>query len=487
MQKMRLNHVLAQRLSPQQLQTIKLLQVPSVAMKARIEEELSINPALDEVTAIEETIPIEEPDQEEEHITEEYPNEYYKSYQQNNMQTREWREIGQAKLSVAHSLEEYLLEQLNFLQLNEKHHQIGVHLIGSIEGDGYIRRDSEAIVNDLATTQYIESDVQEVESILHKIQRFDPPGIAARNLQECLLIQLEKQDNATPGRNLAIQILQHCFEAFAKKHYDKITKKLGVENTDLLKTALALIAKLDPRPGDSDNEVTKNETLYPDFVVTKQNDELIVKLTNYQQPILKVHKQYVAMLEGYHKHKKRNKQLREAAIFVRKRLEAAQWFIDAVRQRQNTLLHTMKAIVKLQHEFFMEEEESKLKPMGLKYVADQIGMDISTVSRVVNNKSVQTDFAVYPLKFFFTEGISTISGEEVSNREVKKAIADIISSEDKHHPYADEKITAMLQEQGYNVARRTVAKYREQLHLPVARLRRELWESTNWMLVRLGV
>jgi RNA polymerase sigma-54 factor len=269
-----------------------------------------------------------------------------------------------------------------------------------------------------------------------------------------------------------MQILEQCFEAFTKKHYKKIVGKLKVESLTLFKEALTLITRLDPKPGSGINVSSLSEVLHPDFIVTKQNGQLHVVLTNYIAPTLRIRKSYVAMLEDYHRHTKVDKSIQEAASFVRKKLEAAQWFIDAVKQRRNTLLNTMKTIVKLQHAFFMEEEERQLRPMVLKCVAGEIGMDVSTVARIVNNKSVQTDFGIYPLKFFFTEAITTISGEEVSNRAVKKAIEEIIAHEDNRRPYTDEKIVVLLKEKGYPIARRTVAKYREQLHLPVARLRK---------------
>ncbi len=472
-QKLRLKNVLAQRISPQQLQTIKLLQIPSVAMKARIEEELASNPALDEGSEIEEQERHDELIQAEEGLQEYMRSDGYNTYSSGKAHlSHDWQAITHAKLFTPRSLEEQLLEQLSFLSLDECQHKIGTYLIGSIEGDGYLRRDLEAIVNDLAFTQYLETSVQEVGKILKKIQRFDPPGIGARNLQECLLIQLKKKQTDTPARALAIQVIDQCFEAFTKKHYDKVAKKLGVEDLQLLKDALAFIAKLDPRPGDSSDGLSPSKVLYPDFIVTKQHGKLHVALSTYNLPTLRVRKNYVAMLESYHKQK--DKKLREAAVFVKTKMEAAQWFIDAMKQREHTLLNTMNAIVKLQPDFFMEEEENNLKPMILKYVAEEIGMDVSTVSRIVNNKSVQTDFSIYPLKFFFTEGISTTSGEDVSNKAVKNAVAEIIANEDKQRPYADEKIAAMLKEEGYHLARRTVAKYREQLHLPVARLRREL-------------
>jgi RNA polymerase sigma-54 factor len=475
MQKLRLGHVLTHRLSPQKLQLIKLLQVPSIAMNARIEQEIARNPALEEVGHVpEEQIIHEEPTDNEEGLLADYWNtDSYQTYNKIHEQYQDRLAPRSLMLATPQSLDEQLLRQLSFLQLDNQQHKIGVHLIGSIEEDGYIRRDLEAIVNDLAFTQYIETNSQEVEAILKKIQRFDPPGIGARSLQECLLVQLEKNNDSSAATKLAVLILSQCFDAFTKRHYEKITEKLGIENPALLKEALALITRLDPKPGNRMNLSSRSEFLYPDFIVTKQNGQLHVALTSYTTPALRTRKNYVAMLESY-QHKKKDKRLREAASFVKKKLEAAQWFIDAIKQRGDTLLNTMKAIVKLQHAFFMEEEEHKLRPMVLKYVAKEIGMDVSTVARIVNNKSVQTHSGIYPLKFFFTEAITTTSGEEVSNRAVKKAISEIIRDEEKQRPYADEKIAALLKEKGYPVARRTVAKYREQLRLPVARLRKGL-------------
>ena len=474
MQKLRLNHVLAHRLSPQKLQLIKLLQVPSVAMKARIEQEIAKNPALEEGSHLseEQTIHEEHTDDEEGLLADYLGTDSYQAYNKGHEQYQDRLAPRAPILATSQSLDEQLLRQLSFLELDKRQHKIGVHLIGSIEEDGYIRRDLEAIVNDLAFTQYIETDISEVEAILKKIQRFEPSGIGARNLQECLLVQLEKSNDSSEATKLAMHLLIQCFEAFTKKHYEKIIEKLGVESPALLKEALALITRLDPKPGSKINLSSHSEVLHPDFIVTKQDGRLHVALTSYTTPALRTRKNYVAMLESYHKRKKEDKRLKEAASFVKKKLEAAQWFIDAIKQRRDTLLNTMKAIVKLQHAFFMEEEEHQLRPMVLKYVAKEIGMDVSTVARIVNNKSVQTYLGIYPLKFFFTEAITTTSGEEVSNRAVKKAIAEIIKDENKQRPHADEKIAALLKVQGYPIARRTVAKYREQLRLPVARLRK---------------
>jgi RNA polymerase sigma-54 factor len=474
MQKLRLKHTLTHRLSPQKLQLIKLLQVPSVAMKTRMEQELAVNPALEEGNNVLEEQEINENyiGEEEELFADDLNANGYQGYHQRHEPHRDRLTTQSLTLTSTHSLDEQLLRQLSFLKLDQRQHKIGIHLIGSIESDGYIRRNLEAIVNDLAFTQYIETNVQEVSAMLNRIQRFDPPGIGARSLQECLLIQLEKSQESSTTRKLAIQVLTQCFEAFSKKHYGKILEKLGLTNPALLKEALALITRLDPKPGSRSNVSSYSEVLYPDFIVTKQNERLHVALADYTTPALRPRKSYIAMIEHYRKHAKKDERLQEVTSFVRKKLEAAQWFIDAVQQRKHTLLNTMKTIVKLQHAFFMEEEEHKLRPMVLKYVAEEIGMDVSTVARIVNNKAVQTDFGIYPLKFFFTEAIATASGEEVSNRAVKKAVAEIIQHEDKKEPYADEKIAVLLQEQGYSIARRTVAKYREQLHLPVARLRK---------------
>lgn len=475
MQKLRLSHALKHHLSPQKLQLIKLLQIPSVAMKTRIEQELAKNPALEEESGL----IAEEQAMHEAHTEDEagllahnFSDSSYPAYHRNQIQHQ--NQLATKELTLPYSLDERLLQQLGFLKLDERQHQIGVHLIGSIESDGYIRRDLEALVNDLSFTQYIETSVEEVETILAKIQRLDPPGIGARSLQECLLVQLEKSTAKSIVSKLAKHILTQCFEEFTKKHYSKITEKLAIKDPSLLQEALTLITSLDPKPGSRINTSSQSEALYPDFIVTKQNGHLHVALTTYVTPAIRTNKRYVAMLAHYHSRKQQDQRTKEASSFVKKRLEAAQWFIDAVKQRGHTLLNTMKAIVRLQHAFFMEEEERELKPMVLKYVAQEIGMDVSTVARIVNNKSVQTNLGIYPLKFFFTKAITTTSGEEVSNRAVKKVIAEIIQNEDKQQPLADEKIVALLEAKGYPIARRTVAKYREQLHLPVARLRREI-------------
>ena len=474
MQELRLRQTLTQKLAPQQIQLIKLLQVSAMDIKGRIEQELSVNPALEQ--ASEEPLAQEEATPREEVTLEDYLGEesYKPWYRQREGQGQDKQNSREAAIPTKYTLHEHLLEQLYFLQLSEREQRIGEHLLGSLESDGYIRRDPEAIVNDLAFTQYIETDVQEVAAVLKKIQELDPPGIGASSLQECLLIQLQRRAS-NPVQQLAIQILRQGFEAFSKKHYNRLAKKLGIADLQLLREAIALIGKLNPKPGGRDEESAQSQPLYPDFVITKQDGHLNVALSTYHTPKLGISKRYTTMLADYQQlRKKDDKQRREAATFVKQKLEAAQGFITAIKQRQQTLLHTMQAIVKLQRDFFIDEEERKLKPMILKDVAAEVGLDISTISRIVTNKSVQTDLGIYPLKLFFTEAISTTSGEEVSNRAVKQTISTLIQEEDKRKPYADGKLTQMLRAQGYQIARRTVAKYREQLHIPVARLRKEI-------------
>jgi len=376
-------------------------------------------------------------------------------------------------LAESDTLTDRLLDQLGFLKLDERQTVIGKQLIGSIESDGYIRRDLEAIVNDLAFSQNVHTDIDEVEDILYKIQDFDPPGIAARSLKECLTLQLERKKEQGENVELPMEIIENCFEEFTKKHYDKISKKLDIGEEEL-KEAIHIITKLNPKPGGAGGTMVKTQYLIPDFILTNENGKQELTLNSKNAPQLKISRSYSDMLDSYDKSNKKDKKLKETVSFVKQKLDAAKWFIDAIRQRQETLLNTMKAIVDFQYEFFLEGDESKLKPMILKDIANAIGMDISTVSRVANSKSVQTEFGIYPLKYFFSEGISTDSGEDVSSREVKNALKELIAKEDKKKPLSDDKLEKLLKAKGYNIARRTVAKYREQLSIPVARLRKEL-------------
>lgn len=482
MQKLGLNQSLQQKLSPQQIQFIKLLQVPTAELESRIEEELESNPALEEGEEKdqpedanhEEEAPEADAREEEVDIKDYLQDDDYSGYKmQGDGDDDEDRDM---PIPMSTSLHELLMNQLDFLGLSEKEYIIGKQLVGSIETDGYIRRDLEAIVNDLAFSQGIETDTEEVERILKKIQTFDPPGIAARDLQECLLLQLDRMDN---GHNIDVavakKIITECFDEFTKKHYQKIQKKLETEDEEFVKDAIELIVKLNPKPGGGTTaSMVKNQYIIPDFILTNSNGKLELALNSRNAPELRISRSYTEMFKAYDKSNKRDKKLKEAVTFVKQKLDAAKWFIDAIKQRQQTLLKTMRAIVDFQYDFFLEGDETKLKPMILKDIASMINMDISTVSRVASSKAVQTDFGIFPLKYFFSEGITTDSGEEVSSREVKQIIKDIIDGEDKNKPYSDDKLEKILNEKGYNIARRTVAKYREQLNIPVARLRKEL-------------
>jgi RNA polymerase sigma-54 factor len=498
MQKLGLNQSLQQKLSPQQIQFIKLLQVPTAELEQRIEEELEGNPVLEEGE------PEGEKEQEQEEEAEQEPEQEFgdqeESQEQKDAKTKDeevdikdylrdddysgYKMQGdgddeddrEMPIPMASSLHENLMTQLGFLGLNERQLTIGKQLVGSIEGDGYVRRDLEAIVNDLAFSQGMETSLEEVEEVLHKIQSFDPSGIAARNLQECLLLQLERMDD---GQDVDVivakRILLECYEEFTKKHYAKILKKLDLDDEDYIKDAIELIVRLNPKPGgETASGMVKNQYVIPDFILTNNNGKLELALNSRNAPELRISRSYSEMFKAYDKSDKKDKKLKEAVSFVKQKLDAAKWFIDAIKQRQHTLLRTMRAIVDFQFEYFLEGDETKLRPMILKDIAQMINMDISTVSRVASSKSVQTDFGVFPLKYFFSEGIATDSGEEVSSREVKQIIKDLLEAEDKSKPYSDDKLEELLNLKGYNIARRTVAKYREQMNIPVARLRKEL-------------
>ncbi len=483
MQKLGLNQSLQQKLSPQQIQFIKLLQVPTAELEARIEEELEQNPALEEGMDEQQEEPNKDSEEETPESTAEEDIDIKDYLQEDDYAGYKMQGDGggdeedrDMPIPMSSSLHELLMNQLDFLGLNDSDYTIGKQLVGSIEADGYIRRELEAIVNDLAFSQGVDVTLVEVERILKRIQTFDPPGIAARNLQECLYLQLERMDN---GHDIDVavakKIISDCYDEFTKKHYQKIQKKLDTEDEDFVRDAMELIVKLNPKPGGSSAiSMAKNAYIIPDYILTNNNGKLELTLNSRNAPDLRISRSYTDMFKAYDKSDKRDKKLKEAVTFVKHKLDAAKWFIDAIRQRQNTLLRTMKAIIDFQYDFFLEGDETKLRPMILKDIAIVIGMDISTVSRVASSKAIQTDFGIFPLKHFFSEGIATDSGEEVSSREVKQIIKDILEKEDKLRPFSDDKLEKILNEKGYNIARRTVAKYREQLNIPVARLRREL-------------
>jgi RNA polymerase sigma-54 factor len=481
MQKLGLIQTLSQKLSPQQIQFIKLLQVPTLELATRIEEELETNPALEEGPdqpdePAEQTDDFEDKAEtsDEDINFEDYLHDDYSGYKMQGDGNNPDEEDREMPIATTTSLNEQLIDQLGFLKLDERQKKIGEQLIGSIENDGYIRRDLEAIINDLAFSMNIETDIDEIEEILRKIQTFDPPGIAARNLQECLLLQLERKADHSTEVNLGIMIIEDCFNDFTKKHYDKIMKRLNIEDEEELKAAVNLITKLNPKPGGSSGEMIKTQYLIPDFLLTNDNGKMDLTLNSRNAPELRISRSYSEMMDTYDKSDKKDKKLRETASFVKQKLDSAKWFIDAIKQRQQTLLHTMRSIVNFQYDFFLTGDEAKLRPMILKDIANDIKMDISTVSRVANSKSVQTEFGIYPLKYFFSEGIATDSGDDVSSREVKQQVKELIENEDKRRPLSDDKLEKLLNEKGYNIARRTVAKYREQLNIPVARLRKEL-------------
>ena len=508
MQKLGLNQIMTQKLSPQQIQFIKLLQIPTAELDSRVEEELESNPALEEgkEEEKEEEINIDgelddpfDQDESSENEGEDYDEDPVKeeAYEEDARTNDDINvddyvaddDVGGYKMQgdgpnpdeedretpivTETSLQDSLISQLGFLKLDEQQTAIGTQLIGSIDGDGYIRRELDLIVNDLAFSQNIDTSPEEVEEILFKIQHFEPAGIAARTLQECLSIQLEKKDQEDEEVRVARKIVDTCFDEFTKKHYDKIQKKLEITDEEI-KQAVNVITRLNPKPGGGESEDAKSQYIIPDFLLFNNNGKLELTLNSRNAPELKVSRTYKDMFQEYHKGSKKDKKLKDAVMFVKQKLDSAQWFIDAIKQRQNTLLITMEAIIKRQYDFFLEGDEGKLRPMILKDIAGDINMDISTISRVANSKSVQTDFGVYPLKYFFSEGIATDSGEDVSSREVKHILKEIIEAEDKKKPLSDEKLEEELNNKGYNIARRTVAKYREMLNIPVARLRKEL-------------
>lgn len=485
MQKLGLIQSLSQKLSPQQIQFIKLLQIPTTELETRIEEELETNPALEEGAEESDADNTDELDFDEsindsndELSLEDYLHDDYSGYkmQGDSMGDEEDREI---PIPSQTTFIDRLKNQLSYLDLDPRQKIIAEQLIGSIEGDGYIRREMESIINDLAFSQNVETGMEELEEILGMIQDFDPPGIAARDLQECLLIQLRRKEEEMNGEDdeavkLAISLLESCYDDFTKKHYDKIMKKLNVEDEDELKDAINVITKLNPKPGSSSEGLVKTQYLIPDFQLTNNNGKLELTLNSRNAPELRISRSYADMLDAYDKSRNKDQKLKQTVTFVKQKLDSAKWFIDAIKQRQMTLLNTMQAIVNFQYEFFLTGDETKLKPMILKDIASIINMDISTVSRVANSKSIQTEFGIFPLKYFFSEGISTDSGEDVSSREVKQSLKDLIDNEDKSKPLSDDKLEKMLNAKGYNIARRTVAKYREQMNIPVARLRKEL-------------
>jgi RNA polymerase sigma-54 factor len=471
---------------------MKLLQVPTANLEERIKEELEENPALE--VGNEDNLPDEynlddnatdefESDGEEVELS----NDTAEKVDLDDFLRHEDDEGGgdygdyygdteekqSTPVSVETSFHEYLLDQLGMLELDERSHAIAEQIIGSFDEDGYLRREPTSIVDDLAFGRNINTSMDEVMDILISIQQFDPPGVGAWTLQECLLLQLKRLPQTRDVKN-AISIIDKHFNEFIKKHYDKIQRQLGLKDEDF-KEVINVIIKLNPKPGAAFAVVNKAESyVIPDFFVFNNNGVLELSLNSKNAPELRVSEGYKEMMRAYERSQKKDKRQREAVLFIKQKLDSAKWFIDAIKQRQHTLLHTMQAIMDFQKEFFLTGDDTALKPMILKDIAQVTDLDVSTVSRVANSKFVQTEFGTYKLKYFFSEALQTESGEEVSTREVKSILSEIIGDENKRKPFSDEKLTDMLQEKGYNIARRTVAKYREQLNIPVARLRKEL-------------
>ena len=485
------------KLSPQQIQLMKLLQLPLIELEQRIKEEMEANPALEDTRENDyednESIAEDSGDDGEnddynddevnfskddefdlnDYIPEEDREDYSYRLQTNNYSDDD--DTYEAPIVNEETFQDYLNQQLAYRDLTEKQLEIGEYIIGNLDDNGYLSRPTLNIVDDLLFTMNLSATEEEVKEVLAIVQELDPPGIAARNLQECLLIQLERlqEENPYMDLKLSMTIVKDYFEEFTKKHYDKIAKKLDVSNREL-KAALDEILKLNPKPADASSSGTKNiHYITPDFFVYVRDGKVELSLDGRNSPELHISKSYIKMLEEFSNSKDtRSKQ--EAVQFVKQKIDSAKWFIDAINQRQNTLYVTMKAIIDIQEEYFLTGDETKLKPMILKDVADKVNLDISTISRVANSKYVQTPYGTFLLKFFFSEGITNDEGEEVSTREIKKILKDAVDNEDKSSPMTDEQLMLVLKEKGYPIARRTVAKYREQLGIPVGRMRKKI-------------
>ena len=488
---------LLQKLSPQQIQLMKLLQIPTASLEERIQEELEENPALENEASPEQSeldYTLSENDKSDDTYQEEgeevelsndtaekvdlddflrHEDDGDRSYDYGDDYYGGDNEKQETPARVETNFHDYLLDQLGMLELDARNHRIAEQIIGSLDEDGYLRREVTSLCDDLAFGQNIDTSTEEINSLILKIQQFDPPGICVWTLQDCLLLQLKKMPDSQPVRN-AVIILEKYFNEFTKKHYDKIQRQLSLNDEDF-KNVIGIIIKLNPKPGSSFAVLNKAESyIIPDFFIFNNNGILELSLNSKNAPELRVSEGYKEMMRAYERGQKKDKRQKEAVLFIKQKLDSAKWFIDAIKQRQHTLLHTMQAILDFQQVFFLTGDEATLRPMILKDIALLTFLDVSTVSRVANSKFVQTEYGTHKLKFFFSEALQLDSGEEVSTREVKIILHEIITAEDKRKPFSDEDLTLMLKEKGYNVARRTVAKYREQLNVPVARLRKEL-------------
>ncbi|MBW8242048.1 RNA polymerase factor sigma-54 [Muricauda oceani] len=485
MLKQHLQFKLSQKLSPQQIQLMKLIQLPTQAFEQRLKQELEENPALEsgkeENDALDDMYEdtYDESDDNESIDTEEINIDDYLSddeipdyrTQANNYSADD--EDKRVPYAAGTSFTQYLLNQLNTVYLDDEEWAIAEFLVGSVDESGYIRRPLADIMDDLAFTQNIYAEEDKIKHVLKIVQDLDPPGVAARSLDECLIIQLKRKEQK-PSVELAINILERSFEHFTKKHYSKLIQKHHVSEEEL-KNAISEIEKLNPKPGGSYSGNTRMiEHIVPDFSIKIVDGELELTLNGRNAPELHVSKEYSNMLEGYKNAKEKSKSQKDTVMFIKQKLDAAKWFIDAIRQRQQTLFITMSTIMEYQKEYFMTGDERKLRPMILKDIADKIDMDVSTVSRVANSKYVDTPYGTKLIKDFFSEAMKNEQGEDVSTREIKKILETVIRDEEKKKPLTDAKLAKILKEKGYPIARRTVAKYREQLDIPVARLRKEI-------------
>lgn len=483
MLKQHLQFKLSQKLSPQQIQLMKLIQLPTQAFEQRLKQELEENPALetgkDETDAIEdeyddlydndtEKIEAEDINIDEYLSDDEVPD--YRTQANNYSADDDEKSIPYA---AGTSFHQYLMTQLNTVYLDDKDWSIAEFLIGSVDESGYIRRPITDIMDDLAFTQNVFAEEKDIIKVLNLVQELDPPGVAARSLEECLIIQLSRKEQ-TSEIELAIQILQKSFDQFTKKHYKKLIQKHNITEEEL-KGAISEIEKLNPKPGGSYAGNTRAiEHIVPDFSIKIAEGDLELTLNGRNAPELHVSRQYNNMLEGYKNSKTKSKSQKDTVFFIKQKLDAAKWFIDAIKQRQQTLFVTMSAIMNYQEEYFLTGDERKLRPMILKDIADTIGMDVSTVSRVANSKYVDTPYGTKLIKEYFSESMKNEQGEDVSTKEIKKILENVIGEEEKRKPLTDDKLAAILKEKGYPIARRTVAKYREQLNIPVARLRKKI-------------
>lgn len=478
MQKLGLQQKLQQRLSPLQVQLIKMLEVPAMEMEQRVERELEENPALEEGREVDEVSPEEEKQEnpEDDFSLDEYQYEddipSYKLYANNRSKDDKQVEI---PFSVGRTFHEYLISQLNELSLNEEEEKVAEYIIGNIDEDGYLNRDVSSMVDDLAFMQNIYISDDELQTILNDIKQFDPPGVGASNLKECLLLQLYQRQEEKGDCGKAIVLLEKCYDDFVKKRYSAILNRLNIDEEELKET-IDHILKLNPKPGNAfSNPMNKMvQQVVPDFILEYRNGEFELSLNNRNVPDLKVSRTYVNMLHDMHNNDSVSKSQKEAMMFVKQKLDSAKWFIEAIKQRHNTLMVTMNAILEMQTEFFKEGDETQLKPMLLKNVAEKTGFDISTISRVSNSKYIETHFGIYPLKYFFSDSLQNSEGEDVSTKEIKAVLKAAIGKESKRKPLTDQQLTDFLVDKGYNIARRTVAKYREELKFPVARLRKEI-------------